>query len=242
MEKIKLINRRQFLGTATTAAGGILLSAPGIMTTSCKKMPEGVSSTDLFWYYQPPDSPYIDSQRGKKAFAFSEDRIFLSKDNSNSWPHSVAFPDAQNITFSHIFKNGNILFATREKIYLSSDNLKSFREIIVKNQDGSDFIPHTPQNPDNPGWYFHTLSGLDSWMIEGKEMLVWGNYCNVVGGATPVNIYYSTDNGENVKIAYTFGQNPYFRDNGSRWGRYNRYFTGESRQPGLLPPYTLCCI
>ena len=26
-------------------------------------------------------------------------------------------------------------------------------------------------------------------------MLVWGNYCNVTGGAVPVNIYYSTDNG-----------------------------------------------
>ena len=39
-------------------------------------------------------------------------------------------------------------------------------------------------------------------------MLVWGNYCNVVGGAAPVNIYYSTDSGHTVKIAYAFGQDP----------------------------------
>ena len=46
--------------------------------------------------------------------------------------------------------------------------------------------------------------------MNGKEMMVWGNYCNVLGGATPVNIYYSTDSGRTVKIAYAFGQNPSF--------------------------------
>jgi hypothetical protein len=49
-------------------------------------------------------------------------------------------------------------------------------------------------------------------------MLAWGNYCNVIGGATPVNIYYSTDSGQTVKTAYSFGQNPFFRDNGSGGG------------------------
>ena len=28
------------------------------------------------------------------------------------------------------------------------------------------------------------------------------------GGPVPVNIYYSTDSGQTVKIAYSFGQNP----------------------------------
>jgi hypothetical protein len=88
----------------------------------------------------------------------------------------------------------------------------------VKDADGSDYIPHTPKNPSRPGWYFHSLTGVNSWEVNGKEMLVWGNYCNVIGGATPVNIYYSTDNGRTVKIAYSFGQNPFFRDNGSGGG------------------------
>jgi len=231
MKKPERISRRQFLGTATAAAGGLLLPVPEILSSGRKTMPAGFSSTDHFWYYKPPDSPYIDSQRGKKAFAFSDDKIFLSKDNSHHWQRSADFPGARNITFSHIFRNGNILFATGEKLYLSADNLKSFREIIVKNPDGSDFKRHTPQNPDNPGWYFHTLTGLDSWMIGGKEMLVWGNYCNVIGGATPVNIYYSTDNGENVKIAYAFGQNPYFRDNGSPGGSATGTLLGNPDNP-----------
>jgi hypothetical protein len=46
-------------------------------------------------------------------------------------------------------------------------------------------------------------------------MLVWGNYCNVLGGPVPVNIYYSTDNGETVRIAYSFGRNPKFQEKGT---------------------------
>ena len=82
-----------------------------------------------------------------------------------------------------ILKNGNILFATREQLFLSTDNLKTHRAIIVKNRDGSDYLPHTPQNPDQPGWYFHSLDGEHTWDVDGTEMLVWGNYCNVLGGA-----------------------------------------------------------
>ena len=46
-------------------------------------------------------------------------------------------------------------------------------------------------------------------------MLVWGNYCNVLGGPVPVNIYYSTDSGQTVKIAYSFGRNPHFQEKGA---------------------------
>jgi len=33
--------------------------------------------------------------------------------------------------------------------------------------------PHAPKNPDNPGWYFHTLPGVVSWDIGGREIMVW---------------------------------------------------------------------
>lgn len=191
------------------------------------------SSTDHFWYYQPSGDIYIDSQLGNKAFGFSDGAIFLSEDNCHSWSHSIAFSDAKNITFSYILKNGNILFGAGSKLYLSTDNLKTYEQITLKNIDGSDYVPHTPQNPDCPGWYFHTLAGINSWNINGSEMLVWGNYCNVVGGATPVNIYYSTDNGHTVKIAYTFGQNPNFRDDGSGGGGSTGMLLGDPDNPAL---------
>lgn len=176
------------------------------------------SSTDQFWYYSPSSGPYVDSQRGHRAFGFADGRVFLSEDNGHTWPHSIAFPNARNITFSTILGNGNILFGAGSKLYLSTDRLKSYRQVVIRDMDHSEYIPHAPQNVDLPGWYFHTLSGVNSWDVNGVEMLVWGNYCNVLGGAAPVNIYYSTDNGVTVKIAYSFGQNPYNRDDGSDGG------------------------
>jgi len=71
-------------------------------------------------------------------------------------------------------KNGNVLFAAGSKLFLSTDNLKTYQQITVKAADGSDYVPHTPQNADNPGWYFHTLPGIVSWDVRGVEMLVWG--------------------------------------------------------------------
>ena len=122
-----------------------------------------VGETDHFYYRLAPAGPYVDSQRGNRAFGFSEAKVFLSEDSCQSWAHSHYFPDAENITFSCLTKNGNVLFATRERLFLSADKLASIVEVIVKNADGSDYLPHTPKNPDQPGWYFHALDGMHDW-------------------------------------------------------------------------------
>lgn len=202
-------SRRHFLGASAAAAGGILLPRLGAA-------PSEILSNEAFQYRTPhADGPYIDSQRDNLAFGFKGDKIFLSEDNGNSWAQTTDFPDAENITLSIFLKNGNILFATRNQLFLSTDKLKTFRPITVKRPDGSDYIPHTPKNPELPGWYFHSLDGEHVWDVDGQEILVWGNYCNVVGGPVPVNIYYSTDQGETVKLAYSFGQNPTFQEKDS---------------------------
>ena len=182
------VTRRGFLGALAATAGGSMLSGTISLGADAVVSPADFPSTDHFWYRLQPAGRYIDSQRGNKAFAYADGTLFLSEDNGQTWPRSLAFPDAQRITFSHILKNGNIVFATGSKLFLSTDSLKSCRQITVKAQDGSDYVPHTPQNPENPGWYFHTLPGVVSWDVNGAELLVWGNYCNVLGGATPVNI------------------------------------------------------
>jgi hypothetical protein len=205
--------RRQFL-TATAATAGSVLLLGG--ARKLKAAPVDVASTEHFYYRLGPAWPYIDSQRNNKAFGFGNGKIVLSEDNGKTWPHQAAFAEADNITFSCILKNGNILFATREQIFVSTDNLKSHRAIRVKNRDGSDYLPHTPVDPNLPGWYFHSLDGEHTWDVNGKEILVWGNYCNVVGGAVPANIYYSTDGGQTIKIAYSFGQNPRFQQKGAK--------------------------
>ncbi len=215
-------DRRQFIKGAAVAAGGLFLPGSRFGLAA-----EATSSTEHFWYRLAPDGPYIDSQRDNKAFGFGDGKIFLSEDCGKTWPHTAAFADAENITFSVILRNGNVLFATRAQLYLSTDNLKTHRPIVVKKSDGSDYVPHTPQNADLPGWYFHSLDGEHCFDVGGKEMLVWGNYCNVLGGAVPVNIYYSTDNGETVKLAYAFGRNPKFQEKGAEPDQ----FIGNAKNP-----------
>lgn len=204
------VSRRHFIGTAAAATAGGLFSA----SLSRLHAAAGTGENEHFWYRLAPEGPYVDSQRDHKAFGFGEGKIFLSEDNARTWAHSAPFPEAENITWSTLLKNGNILFATREKLFLSTDNLKTRRQIIVQQRDGRAYLPHTPQDADKPGWYFHTLDGCHTWDVDGKEMLVWGNYCNVLGGPVPVNIYYSTDSGETVKLAYSFGRNPKFQEKG----------------------------
>ena len=206
------VTRRCFLRGTAAGAGGVLVglrrSADAALPTPVSDKGNHQGENDHFYYRLAPKGPYIDSQRDHRAFAFADGRIFLSEDNARTWTHSTAFPHADNITFSCILENGNILFATRTKLYLSTDQLKSFRRVTVKDRNGNDYLPHKPKDPNNPGWYFHSLDGAHTWDVDGKEMLVWGNYCNVLDGPVPVNIYYSTDQGQTVKLAYAFGQNP----------------------------------
>ena len=201
--------RRRFL---SMIAGSMLLSS-----AQCLHSAEPITGENEHFVWRIPgaDEPYIDTQRDHKAFGFQGTKIMLSEDCGKTWPHTAEFAEAQNITFNVILKNGNILFATREHLFLSTDNLKSHREIIVKRPDGTDYLPHTPVKADQPGWYFHSLDGEHCFDVNGKEMLVWGNYCNVLGGAVPVNVYYSADNGETVKLAYAFGVNPKMQQKGA---------------------------
>jgi hypothetical protein len=225
------LNRRQFTAASAAAAAGMLVPRVFLRANPPDANSSPIRATDHFWYRGKPEGLFVDSQRDNKAFAYSEGRIFLSEDNGRTWPHAAKFPDAKHIVFSCILKNGNVLFSALAKLYLSTDNLKTYRPITVKNADGSDYLPHVPKNPQNPGWYFHSLSGVNTWEVAGREMLVWGNYCNVVGGASPVNIYYSTDGGQTVKIAYTFGQNPRYRDDGSGSGGTEGTLLGNPDNP-----------
>src|SRR6476659_3265404 len=148
MKTRSALNRRQFVKAAAmaTAAGGIC--PPRISRLHAAD--SAIRETEQFWFRLAPEVPYIDSQRENKAFGFGDGKIFLSEDNAQSWAYSATFPDAANITFSCLLKNGNILFATREKLFLSTDNLKTHREIVVKNRDSSDYRPHAAKNSDQP--------------------------------------------------------------------------------------------
>src|SRR6478735_4636088 len=158
MKAETILNRRQFVATSAAAATVGSLVIPGV--SRLRAAGAAIRETEHFWFRGAPEGPYIDSQRENKAFGFGDGKVFISEDNAQSWAHSAAFADAANITFSCLLKNGNALFATREKLFLSTDNLKTLREIVVKNRDGSDYRPHAAKSPDQPGWYFHPLDGI----------------------------------------------------------------------------------
>jgi hypothetical protein len=231
MTRRQPLPRRHFLGVTAATAGGLWLRRATGLAADSAASPPNCASTEHFWYRLQPEGPYIESQRDNKAFGYTEGTICLSEDNGRTWPHRAAFSDGQRITFSVLLKNGNILFATGSRLYLSTDNLKTYKPVTMKKADGTDYLPHTPQNPDNPGWYFHTLSGVNSWDVNGTEIVAWGNYCNVMGGASPANIYYSADNGQTVKLAYAFGQNPGYQDNGAQGGGKSGTLLGDPDNP-----------
>lgn len=225
MKKPSGWTRRKFF-VHTGAMAGLAVGGSTLGLARAWAAEPQMGQTEHFWYRVQTEGPYPDSQRENKAFGFTEDAIWVSEDNGRTWPHRKPFDQARNITFSCILKNGVILFAAQNRLYRTTEKLDQLEEIRVKNPDGSDYLPHKPQNPENPGWYFLSLTGVSAWEVDGREMLVWGNYGNVQGGATPVNIYYSADGGQTVKIAYAFGQNPYFRDNGSPSGGPNGALLG----------------
>jgi hypothetical protein len=175
-------------------------------------MREITGETDHFWYRVRIGTPYVDSHRDTWAFARGEGEVLLSEDCGRTWPYRAPFADAEHITFSCILANGDVLFATLARLFLATGRLECIVPITVKDRDGSDYIPHTPQDPSRPGWYFHSLAGQNCFDVKGREMIVWGNYCNVVDGVAPVNIYYSTDGGRTVKVACSFGRSPHWQD------------------------------
>jgi hypothetical protein len=225
------VTRRRFLGATAATAGGTLILGTRKLDAMAIAPSSDSPSTDHFWYRPQPIGPYVDSQRDSRAFGFTDGTVFLSEDNGRTWPHVMPFPNARQITFSCLLKNGNVLFSTRADLYLSTDSLKTYQPVTVKDAAGAAYLPHRPSNADHPGWYFHPLDGVHTWDMNGVEMLVWGNYCNVLGGAAPVNIYYSADGGQTVKIAYAFGQNPLYRDDGSAGGGTTGTLLGDPDNP-----------
>ncbi len=202
--------RRDFLNVVATTTGGLFFSDAARLHA---EPADGVGETEHFWYkLAPEDGPWIDAQRDKRAFGFRDARIFLSDDNAKTWPHQADFADAENIQFSSLLGNGNVVFATPRQILLASNNLSVIREITVHNHDGSDYQLHQLREGEVAGWHFYSLDGIHTFQVRDLgEMLIWGNYCNVRTGPTPQNIYYSVDGGETIKIAYSFGRNPEFQ-------------------------------
>jgi len=157
-------------------------------------------------------------QHGNKILARSYGQMLYSSDGGQAW-NTYNFASAGEVATGYIWDNGNITFCTFTKVYFSNNGLSTVSEITIKDTDGvTNYVPHTPENALYPGQYFRIQQYAKKQYIGANEVFVVGNYANVQSGAAPVNVYHFYNNGANVKLAYKFGQNPYYRDNGTPTG------------------------
>lgn len=140
---------------------------------------------------------------------------------------------ATTITMAYIFSDGTLIFSTSNKIYRSTNKLVTITDITATNVFEADGVTpytfHTPANASYPGAYFGAI-GYDSRhnQISGNDIFVWTSYCNTALGASPINVWYTIDKGVTIKTLYTFGQNPYERDNGTADGGSTGTLLGDS--------------
>jgi hypothetical protein len=191
-----------------------------------------IETDDLLYKYTIKRQLFY--QKDSVAFTFNPDGyIYYSEDSGETFPYIAEFADATNIQMCFIFANGTILFATRTKMYYSTNKLATITEYIVEDTDGSDYLPHTPVDPAYPGTYFSIVQNYQSFTLpNGKEIFIWGNYANSIlkNGASPANVYYSVDGGR-PKIAYKYGVNPNYKDDGTNDGGSTGNELGDSTNP-----------
>ncbi len=197
-----------------------------------------IRETEHFWCHLAPEGPYIDSQRDHKAFGFGEGKIFYSEDNAKSWAHSTPrLPMPDNITFSCFLKNGNILFATRKQVVLehgqSQDPSRDHRQGPARSRLHS---AHA-EEPRSAGLVLSSARRIHTWTSTSRDARV-GELLQRARRARPVNIYYSTDGGETVKIAYSFGRNPKFQEPDTDPANY----LGDPTTPSCAPTFTVSRI
>lgn len=137
--------------------------------------------------------------------------------NTLGWPH-----------MAHIFDNGKIIFATnKNKIYKTTTADFSNYSEITPTKNGSPYTIHTPGSATNPGEYYKFLGPkIKQYLGDGTEIFVWNNYGLSLRGAAPGVVWYSF--GDEIKVAFEMGTNPYTRDNGGSGGGTTGTFLGDA--------------
>ena len=133
--------------------------------------------------------------------------ISLSRDGGVSYHRSIEVGDI-DLLHVHVFEDESLFFADHGACYYSHD-WEAFHESTVLDIDGEEFVPYTLH-------HFTMNMGADTYrqIVDGQEMLVWGNYCyQGYSEYESVNVWYTTDRGETVKTAYSF--RPTEADDGS---------------------------
>lgn len=159
------------------------------------------------FYYRVYLDYHIEFIRGDYWFVVANGKIGMSIDGGISVENVIVFADYQKIEFSHIFSNGNLIFATQNKVYKSTNKCKTIVEMSVTDLDGSAYTPVADSTN------YRNLCTHSPVTIGGKEVLLTGNYTNVAGlDPTDANIYYCNEDLAEFRVIYKFGHSSRYAD------------------------------
>jgi len=167
-----------------------------------------------------PDSIMVGiTMRGQVMVSRRGNFLYKSYDQGQTYVVSpLYFSNADSINFGFIFNNGRFIFTTtRNKVYYVDSSFTLITETALYHQDGSPYVYHTPANYANPGSYFDVLGYCAHSVLNNREIMVYGNYTNTSygHGASPVNIYFSSDSGKTLKTCWEGGINTFWKDDGT---------------------------
>ena len=159
-----------------------------------------VMENESFYYRVIDDS--VVGQSGDYMLKQDGTTLTLSTDGGATYPITKTIAGLETIQFFYVWANGNISFADRGKMYVSTNNLSIVTEVVPKDTDGSDFAAF-------PGENYWVVTNSVPTFIGGNEIKVLANYGNFfpsVGRYNETNVWYSVNNGTSWKSAYKFGE------------------------------------
>jgi hypothetical protein len=153
----------------------------------------------VYWKWTTDKICTVNGAKMLKWNNLTPDTFSLSLDNGVTYGISANSPFNGVVPkFCHIFNNGNIIIASANKIYLSTNNLTSFAEVVPTGIDGNPFVATAD--------CYQPLHKINSFVIGGVEMLIWGAYSiNVATANININVFYSIDSGATIKSCYKEG-------------------------------------
>lgn len=130
----------------------------------------------------------------------SGDMLLLSKNGGKSYDYAISTEGLGIIKYLHIFRDGSLMFCTDQKCYYTHDWL-DYHESTVLDINGDPFVPSKYDN------FTLMKKNKERQIVNGKEMLVWGNYSNSNDTQYEnINVWYTLDKGKTIKSCYKFGE------------------------------------
>lgn len=126
-----------------------------------------------------------------------DSKFWLSVDGGKTYTKNIGDPTGfGTLRFAYVFKNGTLLVCDHKKAYYT-DNWTSWTESTCLGLDGNAYVPTDYDT-------FTVEHRPARVIIDGTELLVFGNY-NITDESNNRDvIWYTKDNGHTLKVAYEF--------------------------------------